>query len=67
MPIYCYVCKKCGEKFDFLAGVGTGSEEVKCKKCGSRKVKKVWAPFSIGSGKKSSASSSCPSGTCNLK
>jgi len=68
MPIYSYVCKKCGEKFDFLVGVGTGSEVIKCKKCGSKKVERIVARFSVGSGKsRSSSPSSCPSGTCNLK
>ncbi len=64
MPIYSYECKDCGEKFDMLVGVGTGGEELKCKKCNSKRVQKVPTTFSftINGG----SSGSCPTGTCNL-
>ncbi|OIO74775.1 MAG: hypothetical protein AUJ85_04730 [Elusimicrobia bacterium CG1_02_37_114] len=66
MPIYSYECKDCGEKFDMLVGVGAGKEELKCKKCSSKNIKRIPATFSTGSGSSSSSSSSCPTGTCNL-
>lgn len=65
MPIYSYACKDCGEKFDLLIGVGAGKDELKCVKCGSKNIQKMFASFSIGSGKGSSGSS-CPTGTCPL-
>ena len=66
MPIYTYVCKDCGEKFDLLIGVTSKKTELKCKKCKSRSIDKVLSPFSVGkSGPKSSSSGpSCPTGTC---
>ena len=67
MPIYTYECKDCGEKFDFLVGVVASKEEPKCKKCGSRSIEKIFAPFSVGASGGSSSSSSgpsCPTGTC---
>ena len=68
MPIFSYICKDCGEKFDLLVGVVSDKEEMKCKKCGSRNVEKTLSAFSVGaSGSGStSSSSSCPTGTCPL-
>ena len=66
MPIYTYVCKDCGEKFDLLIGVTSEKTELKCKKCNSRKIDKILSSFSVGSskGKPSSSGPSCPTGTC---
>ena len=66
MPIYSYVCKDCGEKFDLLVGVGDVKDELSCTKCKSKNIQKVFASFSIGSGSSSSSGSSCPTGTCPL-
>ena len=65
MPIYTYKCKKCGETFDFLSGVGKGSEVPVCPKCKSRIVAKMFAPFRVKIGS-SINSSSCPTGTCPI-
>ena len=66
MPIYTYVCKDCGEKFDLLIGVTSEKIELKCKKCGGKNIKKLFGSFSVGksSGKISSSGSSCSTGTC---
>ncbi len=63
MPIYSYLCKKCGQKFDLLVGVGKGREEKKCKKCGSKNIQKTFASFNVGSG---SDSDPCSTGACEL-
>ncbi len=67
MPIYTYVCKDCGEKFDLLTGVGSKQEELKCKKCGSKNIEESLSSFSVGaSGSKSySSCPSCSTGTCS--
>lgn len=65
MPVYTYECKDCGQQFDLLIGVGAGKEEIKCKKCNSKNVRKIPATFNTGSNN-SSSPSSCPDGTCNL-
>lgn len=62
MPIYSYVCKKCGEKFDLLVGVTAKKVEMVCPKCKSENIEKVLAAFSVGSSSKSG--NSCPTGTC---
>ena len=66
MPVYTYVCEKCGEKFDLLVGITSEKEELKCKKCGSKNIRKILSAFSVGNlnGKSGSSGSSCPTGTC---
>ena len=67
MPVYTYICRDCGEKFDLLTGVTIEKVEIKCRKCNSRNVEKTYAVFSMGkSGSKSDSSGfgSCPTGTC---
>jgi len=66
MPIYTYLCKDCGEKFDLLIGMTSEKVEFKCRKCGSKNIEKLLGAFSVGSsGSKDSASGpSCPTGTC---
>lgn len=65
MPIYSYICKNCGAKFDLLVGVTSEKVELKCKKCGSKNIKKTFGTFSMG-GSKDKSGPSCPGGTCNL-
>jgi putative FmdB family regulatory protein len=43
MPIYEYQCKKCGNTSEFLVGVGQDQVELKCKKCGSLKLEKIFS------------------------
>jgi len=68
MPVYSYICKKCGEKFDLLIGMTSEKIELKCKKCNSKNIEKTFGSFSVGgsSQKFGSSDSSCPTGTCNL-
>ncbi len=66
MPIYPYVCKNCGEKFDLLIGVTSEKVQFKCKKCDSKNIQRTFGSFSVGGsrGKSSSSGPSCPTGTC---
>ena len=66
MPIYTYICKDCGEKFDLLFGVTSEKAELKCKKCNSRNIHKILSLFSVGNSRGTSGSSGpgCPTGTC---
>ena len=66
MPVYSYICKNCGEKFDLLVGVTIEKEELKCKKCGSKKIVKKISGFSVGKSSSCGSDSSCPTGTCPL-
>jgi putative FmdB family regulatory protein len=68
MPIYSYICKDCGEKFDLFIRSGGKGEKLICKKCGSKNIQKTFSSFSMGSSssKDSGYDSSCPTGTCRL-
>lgn len=44
MPIYEYVCEKCGNKFELLKK-NSSSDENKCPVCGSDKVIKQFSVF----------------------
>ncbi len=59
MPIYEYKCSECRTVFEVLTTSGSGNPEVKCEKCGSRKVQKT---ISAGSFRINSGSSAIPSG-----
>lgn len=62
MPIYSYRCEDCKHRFDLLVGVTSEPAEQKCSKCGSQKIKKTLASFSVGSN--APEPSSCSTGTC---
>ena len=66
MPLYSYICKDCGEKFDLLIGVTSEKAELKCNECGSKNIEKALSSFGIGDskGKSSSSGPICPTGTC---
>ena len=67
MPVFTYICKDCGKKFDLLIGVTAEKAELKCQKCGSKNIEKALASFGIGSSSSGSSSApSCPTGTCPL-
>jgi putative FmdB family regulatory protein len=66
MPIYTYKCSKCSQTFDRLEGVTYKEEELKCPKCGNKKVEKQFSAFSVGKSLGRSSAPSCPTGTCNL-
>ena len=64
MPIYEYDCKECNHTFEEL--VLSGSEAVKCPKCGGKKVQRKMSVFCGGSPSKSdfgiSSGGGCGSG-----
>lgn len=66
MPIYTYLCKNCGEKFDLLMGVNSDKPKIICKNCGSKNVKKEFSSFSTPNSSEGGFSGSCPTGSCPL-
>ena len=55
MPIFEYLCGKCGNKFEEL--VFSSDKKIKCPECGSAKVEKLFSTFA------SASCSGCDSGS----
>ncbi len=54
MPIYEFVCRKCGEEFtEVLSLTDYEKHEVECPKCGSQEVEQVVAACSVVTSRKS--------------
>jgi len=64
MPLYKYLCAKCGHAMEKLEKSDAEARHV-CEKCGSRRVERALPSFSVGSGSEASRGS-CPTGTCPL-
>jgi putative FmdB family regulatory protein len=48
MPIYEYQCQECGEKFEkFVRSMNSPGPEIRCPKCGGRKVEKLLSSFGL--------------------
>ncbi|MGQ9470409.1 MAG: FmdB family zinc ribbon protein [Candidatus Aminicenantales bacterium] len=70
MPIYEFICRQCGQRFECLTRIGN-EKEVTCPSCGSAELTKLFSSFGIsgGSSRVSSDSgsgcSSCFSRSCS--
>ena len=64
MPIYEFLCKKCGERFETLVSVG-GEKNVACTSCGGKDLEKLISAFGIGGGSSKLKSSSNACSTCS--
>ncbi len=64
MPIFEYICKKCGQEFEKLV---FGNQKVTCTKCNSSDVQKKFSVFGVSGVENptSSGCSSCSSGSCS--
>ncbi|MGD2295428.1 MAG: zinc ribbon domain-containing protein [Candidatus Aminicenantes bacterium] len=66
MPIYEYICKKCGNHFEALVSIG-GEKNVSCESCGNKNIQKLFSSFGIGGGSSRLSSSSEACTTCSTK
>ena len=64
MPLYEYRCKECEHVTEVLEKADAKGRH-KCEKCGSGRTEKLFSPFGVGAGTRSSGGS-CPTGTCSL-
>ncbi|MFQ5577282.1 MAG: zinc ribbon domain-containing protein [Anaerolineae bacterium] len=46
MPIYEYICRECGEKFDKFVRSSSAKIQLKCPNCGSDQAQKAFSAFS---------------------
>lgn len=54
MPIYEYECPKCGERLELRRSMSDSDRDVKCPKCGTENVRRVFSTFAT-----TSSGSSC--------
>jgi putative FmdB family regulatory protein len=77
MPIYEFVCKECGTRFEEMRLSSSAFNDISCPKCGTAKVEKAFSTFapSVPNGGGSSARPCeggsaepppCSSGMCGL-
>jgi len=50
MPIYEYVCEKCGEKFEKMRGFSDDDKDLNCPKCQAPHPKRSISLFSSSGG-----------------
>jgi putative FmdB family regulatory protein len=50
MPLYEYLCNKCGNRFEELQGHSETEVKVECPNCESENVSRVFSTFSTGAG-----------------
>ncbi len=74
MPIYEFFCENCKKHFDKLCSIKENLEEIECKFCLAKKVKKRMSTFAqggnrteinIGDSGSSSSCGSCSSSSCS--
>ena len=53
MPVYEYSCLDCKRKFSEMKPVSAYDQAVKCPKCGSNKVERLWSSVFVDTSKKS--------------
>jgi putative FmdB family regulatory protein len=61
MPIFEYVCGKCGKLFEKLI-LGRSQESPACPHCGSKQVEQKFSTFSSGRARANSTPTCAPSG-----
>jgi putative FmdB family regulatory protein len=59
MPIYEYLCRSCGRRFEELV---LGNERPDCPGCSGRDLQKLWSAFAVGGPAADPPPGSC--GTC---
>lgn len=64
MPIYEFLCKKCGAQFEALVALG-GEKNVSCRNCGNKGLEKLISSFGIGGGSSKLKTSSSGCSTCS--
>ena len=63
MPIFEYKCQNCGHRFEELV---LEKEKIKCPKCGSHSLNKLFSTFNISPKSNGKNSQGCQGGICNI-
>ena len=63
MPLYEYLCRGCGERFEVLQRLGAAGDDVLCPRCGEARPQRVLSTFAAGGGREG-ASAAADGGAC---
>ncbi len=67
MPIYEFVCSRCGERFELLLPMSKAQEKASCPKCGGEGTRRPSTFSSLSKGSESSSScSTCSATSCSI-
>jgi len=64
MPIFEYICKECGHRFEALVMSSRGSARPECPACQSGKLQQQLSTFAVGPSKSAPSSSRPAAGPC---
>lgn len=71
MPIYEYICKDCGTRFEMLRSIKDADTQIPCKSCQSSQTQRALSVFFAQSGTQiiaggsSTGCAGCSSGSCS--
>lgn len=71
MPIFEYICKECGHRFDALRPIKDADKPIACTKCASENTKRQLSVFFAQStgrviaGGNGGGCAGCPGGSCS--
>lgn len=71
MPIYEYICKNCGERFEMLRSINDADSPTPCKSCHSTQTQRALSVFFAQSGAQiiaggnSTGCAGCSGGSCS--
>ncbi len=64
MPIYEYICKECGHKFDLLVASERYANSQHCPHCASDRLEKQFSTFATSSSAATKAGPACGNSGC---
>jgi putative FmdB family regulatory protein len=59
MPLYEYLCKECGERFEKLVRMSDDPRAIPCPSCASAAVERALSTFATGGAQRTAAAPSC--------
>lgn len=48
MPLYEYLCRKCGQRFDLLRKMRDADRDLECPECQSDEIERLLSTFAAG-------------------
>jgi putative FmdB family regulatory protein len=65
MPLYEYLCRDCGDRFEVLQRLGEGADGLACPGCGARILDKQFSTFATAGGSSSAQAHAADAAACD--